>query len=208
MRESSFAIAWRTLDSDPVKRNWLVASIVVGILVIVGAAIVARLADDDFTSVDTTEWAGSVCTSLSEWRSAITGLADVDEGELTAESLEGKLDEAGDATEELVDDLKRLGPPDLEARDDVEQALDDAAEGLEESFDSLRSDAQAALEADSATEFLQELTALAPQFQALLQQVQDTVASLQSASLFGESSAELEQAFADADSCQQLRAEG
>jgi hypothetical protein len=132
----------------------------------------------------------------------------VDEGELTAESLEGKLDEAGDATEELVDDLKRLGPPDLEARDDVEQALDDAAEGLEESFDSLRSDAQAALEADSATEFLQELTALAPQFQALLQQVQDTVASLQSASLFGESSAELEQAFADADSCQQLRAEG
>jgi len=38
--------------------------------------------------------------------------------------------------------------------------------------------------------------------------VQDTVASLQSASLFGEASAELEQAFADAESCQQLRAEG
>jgi len=65
-----------------------------------------------------------------------------------------------------------------------------------------------ALDADSPTDFLQELAALAPQFQALLQQVQDTVASLQSASLFGEASAELEQAFADAESCQQLRAEG
>jgi hypothetical protein len=191
-----------------VKRSWLIAAIVVGVLVIAGAAIVARIADDDFTSVDTTEWAGSVCTSLSEWRGAITSLADVGEGELTRESLEEKLDEAGDATEELVDDLKRLGPPDLEASDEAEQALDDAADGLEESFDTLRSDVQAALDADTPTLFLEELAALAPQFQALLEQVQATVASLQSASLFGDASAELEQAFADADSCQQLRAEG
>jgi hypothetical protein len=208
MRESSFAIAWRTLDSDPVKRNWLVASIVVGILVIVGAAIVARLADDDFTSVDTAEWADTVCSDLAEWRGEITGLADVSEGELTAESLEERLDEAGDATEELVQDLKRLGPPDLEAGDEAEQALDDAAEGLEESVESLRTEAQGALDADRPAEFLQELTALAPQFQALLDQTRDTIAALQSASLFGEASAELEQAFADAESCQQLRDEG
>ena len=190
------------------KRSWLIAAVVVGVLVIVGAVIAARLADDDFTSMDTTEWADSVCTSLDEWRGSITGLADVDQGQLTRESLEEKLDEAGDATDELVDDLKRLGPPDLEARDETEQALDDAADGLEESFDSLRTAAQGALDADSRTEFLQELAALGPQFQALLQQMQDTVASLQSASLFGDSSAGLEQAFADADSCQQLRAEG
>ena len=190
------------------KRSWLIAAVVVGVLVIVGAVIAARLADDDFTSMDTTEWADSVCTSLDEWRGSITGLGDVDQGQLTRESLEQKLDEAGDATDELVDDLERLGPPDLEARDEAEQALDDAADGLRESFDSLRTAAQGALDADSPTEFLQELAALAPQFQALLQQVQDTVASLQSASLFGDSSAELEQAFANADSCQQLRAEG
>jgi hypothetical protein len=49
---------------------------------------------------------------------------------------------------------------------------------------------------------------LAPQFQALLDQTRDTIAALQSASLFGEASAELEQAFADAESCQQLRDEG
>jgi hypothetical protein len=107
-----------------------------------------------------------------------------------------------------VDDLKGLGPPDLEARDEAEEALDDAADGLEESFDSLRSDAEAALDADTPTQFLEELAALAPQFQALLQQVQDTVASLQSASLFGEASAELEQAFTDASSCQELRDAG
>ena len=168
------------------KRSWLIAAIVVGVLVIVGAVIAARLADDDFTSMDTTEWADSVCTSLDDWRGSITGLADVSDGELTRESLEEKLGDAGNATEEL----------------------DDAADGLEESFDSLRTAAQGALDADSPTAFLQELAALGPQFQALLQQVQDTIASLQSASIFGDSSAELEQAFADAGSCQQLRAEG
>ena len=41
-----------------------------------------------------------------------------------------------------------------------------------------------------------------------MQQARDIVASLQSASLFGEASAELEQAFASAGSCAQLRREG
>src|SRR6187401_3519039 len=120
----SLAIA-RTLDSCPVRRNWLIAAVVVGVLVIVGAVIAARLADDDFTSMDTTEWADSVCTSLDDWRGSITGLADESDGELTRESLEEKLGDAGNATEELVDDLKGLGPPDLEAQDEAEQALDD-----------------------------------------------------------------------------------
>lgn len=190
------------------RRNWLIAAIVAGIVVIVGAAIVARLADDDFTSVETTEWADTVCSDLAEWRGSITSLADPGEGELTRDSLEQKLDEAGDATDELVQDLKRLGPPDLETGEDVEQALDDTADGLSESFDSLRDSAQEALDAGTPSEIVQQLAALAPQFEALQQQAEDTVASLQSASLFGEASAELEQAFADAESCQQLRAEG
>jgi hypothetical protein len=192
-----------------VKRSWLIAAVVVGVLVIAGAVVAARLADDDFTTAsDTTEWADSVCTSLADWKTSIAGLADVDQGDLTRESLQQKLDDAGDATEELVDDLKRLGPPDLEAGDEAEEALEDAADGLEESFDSLRTAAEDALDADSPTELVEQLAALGPQFQALLQQISDTVSSLQSASIFGDASDELEQAFADADSCQQLRDEG
>lgn len=191
------------------KRSWLIAAVVVGVLVIAGAVVAARLADDDFTTAsDTTEWADSVCTSLADWKTSIAGLADVDQGDLTRESLQQKLDDAGDATEELVDDLKRLGPPDLEAGDEAEEALEDAADGLEESFDSLRTAAEDALDADSPTELVEQLAALGPQFQALLQQISDTVSSLQSASIFGDASDELEQAFADADSCQQLRDEG
>jgi hypothetical protein len=192
-----------------VRTNWFVIAIVAGIVAIALAVLAARLTDDDSDSgsVETTSWADSVCSSLSDWRGSITGLADV-EGELTAASLEDKLDDARSATDELVRDLKGLGPPDVESGEEVEQALDDAADGLQESYQSLRQSAEGALDAETPAAFLQELAALAPEFQALLQQVQDTVASLQSASLFGEASAELEQAFADSGSCQQLRDEG
>jgi hypothetical protein len=190
-----------------VRRNWFVAAIVLGIAAIAIAVLAASLTDDESGSLETNEWAGSVCSNLADWRGAITDLAQV-EGELTPEALEEKLDEASAATEELVADLQALGPPDVEARDDVEQALDDTAEGLRESYEALRASAENALDAESPTAFVQELAALAPEFQALLQQVDDTVASLQSASLFGEASAELEDAFADAGSCQELREEG
>ena len=197
-----------TLDSAPVRRSWLIAAVVVGVLVIAGAVVAARLADDDFTSVDTTDWAGSVCTSLSEWQASLEGLATGGDGAPSVESLEEALDDARSATDDLVQDLHRLGPPDLDTGDEVEDALDDSVDGLRESYDELDSAARDALDAGSPAEALQQLAALAPQAQALVQQARDLVASLQSASIFGEASAELEQAFASADSCQQLRSEG
>lgn len=176
-------------------------------LVVAAVAFVVLTRDDGSGPVETTEWADSVCASLGEWRGAITSLADV-QGELTAEALENSLDEADSATDELVDDLRSLGPPDLDAGDEAERALDDAAEGLRGSYDALREAAQDALDAETPAAFLQQLASLAPQFQALVQQAQDVVATLRSASLFGESSAELEQAFAAAPSCVQLQETG
>jgi hypothetical protein len=190
-----------------VRRNWLVAAAVVGVAVIVIAAVLGRVNDDDSGSVDTATWAESVCASLVDWRSSITSLADVSGETLTPELLGEKLDDAEAATDELVTELEDLGPPDLEAGDQVEQALDDAVGGLRTSYASLQAQAQDAVGAESPTEFLQALAALAPEFQSLLNQIRDTVASLQSASLFGEASAELEQAFASAGSCQELQAD-
>jgi hypothetical protein len=189
------------------RRSWFVAALVLGIAAIAIAVVASRVTDDGSGAMDTDQWASSVCSNLAEWRGAITDLAQV-EGELTPEVLEEKLEEADAATDELVGDLQALGPPDVEARDQVEQALDETAEGLRDSYEQLRASAEEALDADSPAALVQELAALAPEFEALQQQVEDTVASLQSASLFGEASEELEDAFADSDSCQDLRAEG
>jgi flagellar motor protein MotB len=193
------------IDSPPVRRNWFIAAILLGIVAIVIAAVALRLTDD--SPETTAEWADSVCTSLSDWRGSITALADVGGESLTADSLRDRLDEAESATTELVTDLRELGAPDVVDGEEVEQALDDAAAGLEESYDELQSAAEEAVDAENQTEFLAALSGLADDFQALLDQVRDVVATLQSASLFGDASAELEQAFADAPSCQALQSE-
>jgi len=189
------------------RRSWFIAAVVLGIGAVAIVVLVVRLTEDGSPQPSSTEWADSVCASLSSWRSSITSLADVSGGTLTPESLREKLDEAQAATSELVVQLRELGPPEVENGDQVEQALDDAAAGLQQSYESLQSAASDAAAAEDQDDFIRALALLGDDFQALLTHVQDAVATLQSASLFGEASAELEQAFADAVSCQQLRAE-
>jgi hypothetical protein len=189
-----------------VRRNWFIAAIVLGVLAIVIAAIAMRATDD--SPETTTEWADSLCTSLSEWRTSIAALSDVGGEALTADSLRDRLDEADNATTQLVTDLHELGgPPDVADGDQVEDALDDATAGLEESFDDLQSAAEEAADAENPQDFLTALAGLGDDFQALLDQIPEFIATLQSASLFGEASAELEQAFADAPACQGLQAD-
>lgn len=185
------------------RRNWFIAAVVIGVLAIVVAALVMRLTEDDPET--TAEWADSVCTSLSDWRSSIAALADPGGEPLTAETLRDRLDQADDATSDLVDELRDLGPPDLEAGDEVERALDSAAAGLAASYADVQSAAEDAADADDQAELLTALAELADEFAALGGQARDIVATLQSASLFGDASAELEQAFAASDSCQALQ---
>ena len=187
------------------RRNWFIAAIVLGIASIAVAALVMRLTADDNAQPSTTEWADSVCTSLSTWRSSITSLADVGGGTLTPEALGDKLDEANSATRTLVTELKDLGAPDLEAGDQLKQEVDSAANELESSFDTLKQGAEDAAAATSPAAFLRGLAALAPQFQALLDTISTTVDDLQNANVGEDAKAELQQAFQSASSCQQLQ---
>jgi hypothetical protein len=189
-----------------VRRNWYIAAIVVGIAAIAIAALAMRLTADDEPT--TTEWAGSVCSSLTDWRESIVALTDVSGG-LSREALEGKFDDAQAATDELVSELRDLERPSLDAGDEVEAELDATVESLRTDYESLRSDAAEALEsADSATGLVQALAGLVPRFQELLASARDAVDELRSADLPADARSELEQAFADAEPCQELRGTG
>lgn len=185
------------------RTRWVVAAIVVASAAIAIAALVVRLAADDESSP--TAWADSVCTSLSTWRASIVALTDVSGG-LDKATLEEKLDQAGAATSQLVSELRALGPPDLEEGDRLKQRLDAAVENIETQVETLRADAEKALaEATTATDLFQSLATLAPQFQALLTSVTGTIDALRNADVAADARAELQQAFADADSCRELR---
>jgi hypothetical protein len=188
-----------------VRRNWFIAAIVLGVVAIVIAVVAMRASDD--SPETTTDWADSVCTSLSDWRESMAALAGEGGEPLSAETLRDRLDEAESATTQLVTELHQLGPPDVADGDEVEEALDDATAGLEESFEELRVAAEDAADAENPQDLLAALPGLADDFRNLVGQVPEFVATLQSASLFGEASAELEQAFAAAPSCQALESD-
>lgn len=189
------------------RRNWFIAAIVIGIASIVVAALIMRLtADDSSDTLSPTVWADSICTDLSTWKSSITSIAEVGES-VTPESLRQSLSDASTATQTLVDELTALGPPDLESGDQLEQQLDSDAAEIQSSFDTLRQDAEDAADAGSASDFIQALAALAPQFQALLDTISTTLDDLENADVSEAAKSELTQAFADASSCQQLRAD-
>lgn len=185
------------------RRNWFIAAIGIGIAAIVIAALAMRLSDDGPPTTE--EWADSVCTSLSDWRESIASLHA--EGEpVTADSLRDKLGDASDATSDLVTQLRDLGPPDLESSEELEQQLDASVDELESSFDSVKDGAEEVADAP-AGEFIQQLAALEPDFAALQTAISGTVTTLQNADVAESSKAELQQAFADAPSCESLRSE-
>ncbi|HEX4747395.1 MAG TPA: hypothetical protein VFU99_11015 [Gaiellaceae bacterium] len=186
------------------RRNWFIAAIVIGVAAIVVAAVVMRITEDEPPT--TAEWAEAVCADLGEWRDTVTGLADVSGETLTSELLRERIDEADSATSTLIADLRDLGAPDLESGDELEAELDEQMGALESSYDELKESAEAAADAGQG-ELLQELAGLATQFSAFLTQLDSTVDTLENANVAEESRAELEQAFADAPSCQSLQAD-
>ena len=189
------------------RRNWFIAAIVIGVAAIAIAALAMRLTEDE-GNPSAAEWADSVCTDLATWKSSIESLADVGGGTLTAATLSERIDTAQGATQTLVTELENLGPPDLESGEDLQQQLSASADRLQSSFETLQQGAEQAAQAGSPAEFVQGLTALAPQFQALLDQVSATVDELRSANVAEGAKAELQAAFDDAQSCQELRGNG
>jgi septation ring formation regulator EzrA len=187
------------------RRSWLVAAIIVVIIAVVAAVVIAKSKDDSSGKPDAAAWANSVCTSVSDWKSSITSLADVSGGSLTKDSLQQKLDDADTATQQLVSDLKDLGPPDLTAGDQLKQQLNADADSLQSSYDLLKSKAQDATNASSASAFLSALAALASPFQDLVNQINTTLDDLRNANVGADAKAELQAAFDDSASCQSLK---
>jgi uncharacterized protein YukE len=165
-----------------VRRNWFIWAIVIGVASIALAALVMRLTADD-GNPSANEWADAVCTDFATWKSSIEALTDVSPGDLNAEALGEKIDEAETATSTLVSELQS-------------------------SVDALKQGAEEASQASSPQDFLEALAALAPQFQALLDSLSTTIEDLQNANVSEDAKAELQAAFDDAESCQQLQGDG
>lgn len=151
---------------------------------------------DDGQSAES--WANDLCTNLSEWIDDVDGAVKSvgEEGlELDAQDVRQAVDEVRGATDELADDLRELDPPETES-----------AQRAEEELETLREELQTQLErveraAETSRDPVQLAATVAMTLSAAASQLEETFANLQQLDPGGE----LEEAFRDADSCDELR---
>jgi hypothetical protein len=88
-------------------------------------------------SVDVGDYAADICTAFTDWTKAIqdrqtelqSGLEPGASPQEGKDALQGFLDDAVAASDQLVDDVEAAGTPDTENGEDAANALQDAASG-------------------------------------------------------------------------------
>jgi hypothetical protein len=163
--------------------------------IVVLVSIAAGCGGSDESATD--EWAGDLCGSLTTWEDSITSLADELQQSPTRDQLESAANEAKDATDTLVDDLKGLGRPDTEAGQQAQETVDDLSTQVEDGVDTVQ---KAVDDASGASGMLNAISVASTTFGTLLQQISAAVQKLQGL----DSGGELQSALQDNSSCQSL----
>jgi uncharacterized protein YoxC len=176
----------------PVPRRLLLVA------VLAAAALAGGCGGGDDEESSATDWADSVCSSVTTWTESVTSAADtLREGGLSEDGLRGAADEVKDATSTLADDLKGLGRPDTDAGGEAKESLDELADDLEQEVDDIES---AVDDVSGGSGVLTAVSTISSSLLAMGNQVTSAVQELEQVDVQGD----LEEAFRNADSCEDL----
>jgi hypothetical protein len=146
-----------------------------------------------------TEWADDVCSAISSWSESITSTADsLRGGNLSEDSVNGAVDDLESATNDFVDDLRGLGTPDTASGVEARQSLDKLADEADESLTTVQS---AIDDAEGLSGLVGAVTAIGTALSTMGDKLSSTMTQLEQLDAGGE----LETAFKEADSCNDLQ---
>jgi hypothetical protein len=162
-------------------------------------AVLAAACGGDDSSAEA--WADDFCTAVEDWRERVQDAAGrlAEQETFSEEELDDAIHEAVAAYDDFLADLGELGPPDVQARDGIEQELDHLESVLRERA----ANARAGIDqpAGSLSEALGRLAALARELAASAATIEETIANLRQRDPAGE----LQEALESSDACASLR---
>jgi ABC-type transporter Mla subunit MlaD len=158
--------------------------------------------DDGGGGASSTEWADGVCSAITTWSQSITSTAEsLRGGNLSEDELRNAVDDFESATSDFVDDLRGLGAPDTESGEQAKESLDELSGNVEENVSRMRS---AVDDVSGASGVLEAITTVSATLSTMGQQLSATFTELEQLDAGGE----LERAFSDTDSCDELESGG
>ena len=169
------------------------------VLVVASLALVSTGCggDDSSETASTTEWADALCAAITTWTNELQQIGTDITSSPTAETLEQGAEDLDTATTAFVDEVEGLGGPETEGGDDIEEAVQQFADTAEEE----KAEVQEAVDdAEGATGIAGALGVAGGSIQAMGGALQTMLQALEDADGGGE----LETAFEQAASCQQL----
>jgi hypothetical protein len=168
-------------------------------LIAIAVALAAGCGDDGGSETSpTVEWADGLCSAITTWRDSLTSTADsLRGGNLSEDSLRSAVDDFESATSDFVDDVRDLGIPETEAGEEAKASLDRLADDVEEGVSTMQS---AVDDAEGAGGALEAISTVAGTLSTLGEQLASTFAGLEDLDAAGE----LEEAFREADACDEL----
>ena len=102
--------------------------------------LAAGCGSDDSEPSSTADWADGVCTAITTWTDSIKSAADpIKSGDISKGSLQSAADDVKSATDTLESDLKDLGKPDTEAGQQAKDSLDQLSSDLSTGTDTIKS---------------------------------------------------------------------
>jgi hypothetical protein len=164
--------------------------------------------DDDDAAEDTTSeaqssetmWASEVCGAVAAWQTSITTI-DFSEG-LSKDALATNVEDAEQATTDLVDQLKTIGAPETDEGQQAKQEIDQLGEDLTTTVDSVKQEAQELADADGAG-LAAGLTKIALSVSQLIDDGKQTLADIEEI----EPDGQLSDAVKNDEQCQGLSSE-
>jgi hypothetical protein len=162
------------------------------------ASLAAGCGDEGGGDASATEWADGVCSAITTWRTSVASAADsLRAGDLSEKGIEDAFDDFESATDDFVDDLQGLGRPETEAGTQAKDALDQLADDVEDNVSQMK---RAVDDISGVSGVLEAVTVVGAGLSRLGDQVSAAFSKLEDLDAGGE----LERAFRDASSCDEL----
>ena len=176
-------------------RALLVAGLLAGLLAAAGCGG----GDNGGGGSSAEDWANGLCTAITDWTESVQATSNsLKSGDLSESSLRDAAEDFGGATEEFVDDVRDLGAPDTEAGEQAKEEIDKLADSVDEN----------AAEIDEAVEgggnLGETVSAVTQALATMGQQLAATFTALEEL----DAGSELEDAFRDAEACDDLEGSG
>lgn len=146
-----------------------------------------------------TDWANSVCSAVSTWKSSLAdATGSLQGGNVTKDSLQSAADDAKSATSKLTKDLKSLGKPPTESGAQAQQTVQTLSNQINTGMTTIQN---AISSVTSVSNALNAVSIVTSQITTLKNDITTAYNSLVKLNPGGE----LQQAFQQADNCASLR---